>query len=111
MALKVIKCKISLPVLLSEEKQDPLYAESVLQDLKAVPTNGNAILHRIMEAKSSWAKSPIVWVDNFPYKIKVIQQTQNRAVMFQMAIKYTYKTNGKETYQVLSKRKVAIEYI
>jgi hypothetical protein len=68
-----------------------------------VPVNRNPILKAIMEAKDSWYSSPIIWVDNHPYRIQIISQTKNQIILYQMALFLHSKDYG-----IINKRKVRI---
>ena len=71
-----------------------------------VSVNRNPILKAIMEVKDSWNSSPIIWVDNHPYRIQIINETKYQVLLYQMAL----FLNGND-YLIINKRKVRITLI
>lgn len=108
--MSVLSCAITRPVSAGEEKINREWTEKVLCDFTQVSVKSNALLKAIVEARSRWLTSPIVWVGNFPYKIKVLEQTQTRAVLLQMCVDFYHKKNGKQAYSIVNKRKVEIVF-
>lgn len=102
MGPRVTACFISLAV----DNKAPI----IYDDLKQVGRKNNKILDAIMNAKSSWDKSPLIWVDNYPYKIRLIERSSSYAILLQMNVRIDYKKNGKEVYQVIDKRTVKITF-
>jgi hypothetical protein len=109
--MPVIACYISKSVELIDEKKDINKTKKILNDFKRVSIYNNYILDAIIESYDNWDESPIIWVDNFPYKIKIIERTKHYVIMLQMTISMIFKNSGKQTYKVLSKRKVKIEFV
>lgn len=108
--MAIIACKISLPVTVGEEKQDKVKADRVLNNLRSVGVSHNRILDAIMCNYAKWEKSPIVWVENCAYKIKLLNTEGNKVYLLQMPLQISYKNNGKETYHIICKRKVEITF-
>lgn len=54
--------------------------------------------------------SPIVWVGDFPYKIKMKESSNKHALLCQMSVRVNYKNNGKETYLVINRRMVKLYF-
>jgi hypothetical protein len=108
--MAVVACYITKSVELIEERKDIEKSKSILNNFEKVNVNNNYILDAILESYDTWDKSPIIWVDNFPYKIKIIEKTKKQVIMYQMTISMMFKNSGKSTYKVLTKRKVKIEF-
>lgn len=108
--MAVISCKISLPLTVGEEKKDKARAEYVLNNLRPVPVYQNKILDAIMCVYDKWETSPIVWVENSAYKVKLLNTVGNKVYLLQMPLQVSYKNNGKETYHIICKRKVEITF-
>ncbi len=109
--MAVISCKISLPVTSGDEKQDKSKADIVLNNLRSVPVSSNKILNAIMSVSDKWETSPVVWVDNVPYKIKLLQVAKNKVCLLQMPMQFYYKNSGREAYHIVCKRKVEITFV
>jgi hypothetical protein len=107
--MAVTACYISRPITSSEEQKDRNVLK-VLDNLVPVSTNNNKILMAIMDAYGTWEHSPIVWVDNFPYRIKLLEHTSKHAIMLQICLGVYYKSSGKECYYNINRRKVKIEF-
>jgi hypothetical protein len=108
MVVGVSACFISLPVDAGCIKDSK--ATSILNDLKQVGTKQNKVLDAIMASRNSWDKSPIVWVENYPYKIRVVELASSFVILLQMNVRIEYKNNGKEVYKVIGKRTVKIVF-
>jgi hypothetical protein len=91
-----------------EEKQDKKKTDIILNNLRPVSVYRNRILDAIMSEQEKWATSPIVWVDNMPYKIKLLQVSKQKVCLLQMPMQFYYKNNGKESYSIIGKRTVEI---
>lgn len=101
-------CFISRPVAAGSHMTPE--QERILANLAPVNVRNNAVLTAILAARGRWAANPIVWVDNFPYKLKVVRETAGWVELLQMPVRVEYKTSGKEVYQVISKRLVRIVF-
>lgn len=99
--MAVSACFISLPVISGDDSD-------ILNNLAPVSVDNNKILNAIMDAFGTWEKSPVVWVENFPYRIKLLEHTNNHAILLQICLGVYYKPSGKECYYNISKRKVKI---
>lgn len=108
--MAVISCKISLLVTLGEEKQNKQKTDIILNNLRPVSVCCNRILDAIMSEKERWGLSPIIWVDNMPYKIKLLQASKQKVYLLQMPMQFYYKNNGKESYSIIGKRTVEIVF-
>jgi hypothetical protein len=75
-----------------------------------VRTDDNEILDAILEVSNKWDASPIVWVKDMPYKIKLVHRTERYVVLYQYAINYKYSNTGKETYRPIAKRQVKLMF-
>lgn len=106
--MAVISCKISLLVTVGEEKQNKKKTDIILNNLKPVSICRNRILDAIMSEQEKWGTSPIIWVDNIPYKIKLLQVSTQKVCLLQMPMQFYYKNNGKESYSIIGKRMVEI---
>jgi hypothetical protein len=106
--MPVISCKISLPVTLGEEKQNKQKTDITLSNLRPVSVHRNKILDAIMSEQERWETSPIIWVDNIPYKIKLLKASNQKVCLLQMPMQFHYKRNGKESYSIIGKRTVEI---
>jgi hypothetical protein len=108
--MKAYACKISLPVTNAEIRADVQKADKILNDVRPVSVKYNVLLDAIMCKMNEWKTSPIIWVDNYPYRIVLLDQKNDSATLLQVCLGVYYKTNGKETYYVINKRKVVINY-
>lgn len=105
----VRSCFISLSVTYGTQK---LHEQDIIfQDLSPVRVKGNKVLIAILEAYDIWDRSPLIWIDNFPYKIKILKQTESYVDLLQMPVRIEYKNNGKECYTIISKRMVRIVFV
>lgn len=82
--------------------------EKILSDMKPVSVYKNIILDLIMENRMNWHSNPTICVDGSVYKLKLLELTETYAVMYQSLILPYRKHNGKEWYDILSRRKVKI---
>ncbi len=104
----VRSCYISQAVN-SEDGKDVEREQHVMMDMRPVQLRGNAILAAILRARSWWHKSPIVWVGNAPYKIKILQDNHMFTMLLQMSVRYN--TRGtRQNYKIVNKRMVMIYY-
>lgn len=110
MAYHGINCYISKSVTPEDERKNKSQSQSILNNMVQVRTENNKIFDAIMEAAMKWDSSPIVWVSNMPYKIKVIKREPNNVLLHQCAIRYKYSTSGKETYTCIAKRQVKLTF-
>lgn len=78
--------------------------------MQQVRTENNEILDAILEASYKWDSSPVVWVSNIPYKIKLIKRAENYVLLHQCAIRYHYNNTGKEKYTCIAKRQVKLMF-
>ncbi len=99
---KVKSCLISLPI---TNKEDEIQKSN---DLANVSVHNNKILDAIMYEFVNLHNSPIIWVHDFPYKLKLISFTKSHIELWQISLKIFYKTSGKEYYKMISKRRVKI---
>ena len=91
-------------------RQDKTVTELVFQSFKEVPVANNELLKAIMEVQHTWNTSPVVWVDDFPYKIKLVERTPRCALLCQMCLDFTMRNNGKKVYRVANKRMVKVVF-
>jgi len=107
MARQVEACCISRSVSVNGENQDE---HIVLMDMRPVGVHRNPILDAIMKVRRDWPRSPVVWVNNSPYKIKVLQDNDQCTMLLQMSVRLFVGKNGKEHYKIVNKRMVMIRY-
>ncbi len=110
MAYTGITCYISKSVTPDDEKQNKAHSQTILNNMVQVRTDNNKILHAILDASSKWNTSPIIWVSNVPYKIKLIERAEKYVILHQCAIRYKYSNSGKETYACIAKRQVKLTF-
>lgn len=108
--MAVYACRISRPVTSEELKADWVGCEFTLSDTFPVSVHRNRILDAIMERSDCWETSPIVWVENQPYRISLLERTERHAVLLQVCLGVYYKKSGKENYFVINKRKVELSF-
>lgn len=103
----VRSCEISKPV--SEDGDVSMQlAEQIFRNTKRVPIAGNTILHEIMRVRYLWPSHPTIVVDGCLYKIKIIKETPDCVELFQNMVRALERHNGKQWYEVITRRKVKI---
>lgn len=102
-------CRISRSVRANASKEEET---KIFGDLRHVDIYHNSILSSIMELRGRWSESPIIWADGAPYKIVVVEENQQRTLLYQMYIEYPQeKMKGKKNgYKIINKRLVEITY-
>ncbi len=101
------RCFISRSVNIGDEKDK---SEKTLNNLLEVSVNHNSRLQAIMGAQLMWMSSPTIFIDETPYKIKILELIPNKITLLQMYIKIFYKHDGRSWYEVINKRKVVIHF-
>lgn len=101
-------CQITESINSYEEKNNNNKSEKILNSFRYVSIIKNPILDAIIKVKNKWLLSPIIWIGNFPYKIKIILNNHKEVILYQLCLQILYKTNGKEYYNIINKRKVKI---
>jgi hypothetical protein len=102
MATVVVKtCQITLPL----DKDD---TGNDMYKWMFVPAQKNKILDAIIEVRDKWHNSPVIWVNNCPYRIKVIAENNDTIILWQICLGVYYKRSGKECYHIINKRQVRI---
>jgi hypothetical protein len=99
----VMDCYISKSVEMGHDS-------SILNDLRRVPVTNNIVLQKIMECQGIWSESPIIWVDNTPYKLVLVYASRREAVMYQVNMYLGYDGAGRIILRPLRKRKVKITF-
>lgn len=107
MNAQVKTCAITVAV--TKEDHDELASKNLARWMY-VPTANNKILAAILDARSNWDKSPVVWVENCPYRIKVITADDRCVFLWQICLGVHYKRSGKECYHIINKRQVKIDF-
>jgi hypothetical protein len=108
MVYKCVSCFISKSVTPDDEKKNKAHTQTILNDMAQVNTNNNKILDAILEASYKWDASPIVWVENMPYRIQLIKRNDTSVILHQCAIRYYYSNSGKERFTCVAKRQVKL---
>lgn len=101
----VLTCAITRSVLMGDPN-----ADKVLKSYSNVSVGRNPILSAIMDVFDKWEQSPIVWIDNYAYKIKLMERGRTHATLCQMSVDVRYKQNGKVTYKPINKRMVKLTF-
>lgn len=91
--------------------KDKNQAEAIFNDMQMVPIENNSILDEIMRNRYNWSSNPTIFVNNIPYKLKLLEVTNKSVTMYQMYIKILTKANGKEWYEVINRRRVKIIFV
>lgn len=107
MSAQVKTCAITLPVIKDDSNS---VAGKHLAKWMYVPVANNKILTAILDARCNWDKSPVVWVNDCPYRIKVIKADADCVFLWQICLGVHYKRSGKECYHVINKRQVRIDF-
>jgi hypothetical protein len=84
--------------------------EKVLNNITQVPTYKNARFQEIMKARANWKSNPTIFIDNTPYKIKLLELSDYKAEFLQMLLKINKKNNGSSWYEIINIRKVIIHF-
>lgn len=87
--MDVKACYISRPVPFGSHTNSN--ATRIYSDMKKVPISNNKILEQIIKHVPMWSSDPIIWVNQVPYKIKIIQCSSNSVYLYQIGM---YKTKS-----------------
>jgi len=108
---KAKKCFISKSISIEEIRNNKNNEIKILNNIQEVSINDNIHLDTILKAYIYWNTNPTIFVDTTPYKIKILKLSRNSVELLQICVKINYKSNGKECFNIINKRKVLIQFL